>query len=283
MWAASRENGDMTQSSWHDSYQAHLIVWGQHRADTQRISWNFWKISKLLSWPCKMTMDKTFEHFVFDHQGVWDHREDTQHACWKFSKASSLLTLTVLNDHGENFWELLPWSSRGVRATWRDMQHICWNFSNFSSLLNWRCKIDHYETFEKFYLDHQGVWRRRREDMQRLIWWEEALWTHLESSCVRHDTFILVTWIVRVWDMTQSCVWYDSSMCVAWLTYLVGKGTLNAHSRYSYVERVNHIRIIHSYTYSYSYVTPIIHIRIMHSYTCESFICDTSHSYESFI
>jgi len=39
----------------------------------------------------------------------------------------------------------------------------------------------------------------------------------MTHSCVWHDSFVCVTWIIRVCDMTHWCVWHDSLVCVAWL------------------------------------------------------------------
>ena len=44
---------------------------------------------------------------------------------------------------------------------------------------------------------------------------DECDMTH---SCVWHDSFIRVIWLIHVCDMTHSCVWHDSSVGVAWLT-----------------------------------------------------------------
>jgi len=43
----------------------------------------------------------------------------------------------------------------------------------------------------------------------------------MTHSCVWHDSFMCVTWLIHVCDMTHSCVWHDSSMCVPWRMRLV--------------------------------------------------------------
>ena len=39
-------------------------------------------------------------------------------------------------------------------------------------------------------------------------------------SHVWHDSFICVTWLIHICDMTNPHVWYDSFIRVAWLTHL---------------------------------------------------------------
>jgi len=38
----------------------------------------------------------------------------------------------------------------------------------------------------------------------------------MTHSCVWHDSCICVTWRIHVCDMTHSCVWHDSFICVTW-------------------------------------------------------------------
>jgi len=37
---------------------------------------------------------------------------------------------------------------------------------------------------------------------------------------VRFDSFICVTWLIRMCDMTHSYVWHDSFTCVTWLIHM---------------------------------------------------------------
>jgi len=39
-------------------------------------------------------------------------------------------------------------------------------------------------------------------------------------SCVWHDSFMCVTWLIHVCDMTHSNVWHDSLMCLTWLIHV---------------------------------------------------------------
>jgi len=42
---------------------------------------------------------------------------------------------------------------------------------------------------------------------------------HSAYACVWHDSFMCVTWLIHVCDVTHSCVWRDSFMCVTWLIH----------------------------------------------------------------
>jgi len=39
-------------------------------------------------------------------------------------------------------------------------------------------------------------------------------------SCMWRDSFMCVTWQIDVCDVTRSCVWHDSFMCVTWLVHV---------------------------------------------------------------
>jgi len=42
----------------------------------------------------------------------------------------------------------------------------------------------------------------------------------MTHSCVWHDSFMCVTWLIHVCDMTHSCAWHESFMCVTWLAHV---------------------------------------------------------------
>jgi len=41
------------------------------------------------------------------------------------------------------------------------------------------------------------------------------------SSQMWHDSFICVTWLLQICDMTPSYVWHDSFICVTWLLHMI--------------------------------------------------------------
>jgi len=88
----------------------------------------------------------------------------------------------------------------------------------------------------------------------------------MTHSCVWHDSFMCVTWLIHVCDMTHamcdmthSCAWHDSVKCVTWLSHVCD--------------------MTHSYVWHDSFicVTWLIHVCDMtHSYSWhDSFICVT--------
>ena len=42
----------------------------------------------------------------------------------------------------------------------------------------------------------------------------------MNSPCVWPDSFICVTWLIHMCDMTNSYVWHDSFICVTWLIHM---------------------------------------------------------------
>ena len=62
-------------------------------------------------------------------------------------------------------------------------------------------------------------------------------------SCVRYDSFMCVTWLIHVCDLTNSCVWHESFMYVTWIIHVCD---------------VTHSCMWHD---SFIYVTGLIHIR----------------------
>ena len=48
---------------------------------------------------------------------------------------------------------------------------------------------------------------------------ESCEWV-MSYSYVCHDSFMCVTWLIHMCDMTHSCVWHDSFICVTWLIHV---------------------------------------------------------------
>ena len=53
--------------------------------------------------------------------------------------------------------------------------------------------------------------------------WDMCDMTH---SCVWHGSFICVTWLIHMCDKTHSYVWQDSFICVTWLIHMCDRGLL---------------------------------------------------------
>jgi len=91
--------------------------------------------------------------------------------------------------------------------------------------------------------------------------------TYINESChtyVWHDSFIYVTWLIHVCDMTHSHVWHDSFICVTWRIHVGG--------------------VTHSYVWHDSFICVtwrILMSDMTHSYVWpDSFhVCDMTHSY----
>jgi len=104
----------------------------------------------------------------------------------------------------------------------------------------------------------------------------------MTHSCVWHDPFLCVTWLIPVCDMTHSCVWHDSFLfwCVTWLTFAKCSSNLRLHEpTLSYVWRMHKFDMTHSFAWHDSplpdaarfevCVTRLIHMR-------DSFLCVTN-------
>jgi len=75
---------------------------------------------------------------------------------------------------------------------------------------------------------------------------------------VWHDSFICVTWLIHVCDMTHSYVWHDSFICVTWLVHVCDMTR-------SYVWHHSFIRVtwlIHMCDMTHSYVWHDSFIRV---------------------
>jgi len=77
----------------------------------------------------------------------------------------------------------------------------------------------------------QGIKRPMNTQKSRTGTQKRPINTHIECcirvcdvtrSCVWHDPFICVTWLMHVCDMTHSWVCPDSCMCVTWLSRMCG-------------------------------------------------------------
>jgi len=69
-------------------------------------------------------------------------------------------------------------------------------------------------------MTHSYIWMSRH----RQICCVTHLWHFMQAICqhskVWHDSFICVTWLIHMYDMTYSYVWHDSFICVTWLIYM---------------------------------------------------------------
>jgi len=78
----------------------------------------------------------------------------------------------------------------------------------------------------------------------------------MSHSCVWHDAFMCVTWLIHVFDMTHSYVWHDSFICVRWLLHVW-------HDSYTCVTWLVHMcEMTYSYVWhdSFTCVTWLIHV-----------------------
>ena len=72
-------------------------------------------------------------------------------------------------------------------------------------------------------MTHSCVWH---DSFVRVTWLIRTCdMTHsymcdMTHSYVWHDSFICVTWLIRMCDTTHSYVWHDSFTCVTWLIYM---------------------------------------------------------------
>jgi len=117
---------------------------------------------------------------------------------------------------------------------------------------------------------------------------------------MRRDSFICVTWLIHMYDMTHSCSWHDSFMCVTgrihcvtWLIYMCAM----THSYVTWLIHIwydpftcdtthSHVTwLIHTWHEPVIYVPPLIHTcDVTHSYVChDSFMCDMTKSYVAWL
>jgi len=101
----------------------------------------------------------------------------------------------------------------------------------------------------------------------------------VSNSCVWHDSFISVTWLTYMCDMTHSCVWCDSFICVIWLIHMCAMTRSYVwYDSFICVPWLVHMcDMSHSCVWHDSFicVTCLIHVCDMtHSYVChDSFTC----------
>jgi len=134
----------------------------------------------------------------------------------------------------------------------------------------------------------------------------------VQHPCVWHDSFICVTWRIRMCDMTDSHVWHDSSIYVTWLIHMCDM-THSHEWRGSFICVTWSIHIYDTTHDSFMWVTWRIHTRLydttqdsfirMNALSCHShewvmccvvqdmthsyvwhdpFICVTSHEWQAF-
>jgi len=101
-------------------------------------------------------------------------------------------------------------------------------------------------------------------DMTRsYVWLETVDW-------MVHDSFVCVTWLIRMCDMTHWYVWHDSFTCVTWLVHMWDMTHLYVwHDSFTCVTWLIHMcDMTHSYVWhdSFMFVTWLIHV------------CDMTHS-----
>jgi len=72
-------------------------------------------------------------------------------------------------------------------------------------------------------MTHSHVWH----DSSLIMWdvtkanvWHVLLASWLCAQAVWHDSFILVTWLIHMCDMTPSYEWHASFICVTWLIHI---------------------------------------------------------------
>jgi len=108
---------------------------------------------------------------------------------------------------------------------------------------------------------------------------QEAITHYMTLSVVTwlvhtwHDSFMCVTWLIHMCDMTHSYVWHDSFICVTWLIHTWHDSCIRD------MTRVYVTWLIRTWYLAHAYVTWRIHM-------ChDSCIGDTAHSYgnDSFI
>jgi len=120
--------------------------------------------------------------------------------------------------------------------------------------------------------------------------------THTEkvpALYVWHDSFICVTWLIHMRDMTHSYVWHDSFTCVIWLIHWIIRDmthSCNPHGENMSAFYIQHHSCIcvyvwlHSYTCvtSLMYMCDFTHIHVWHhSFICVTsliYMCDMTHS-----
>jgi len=92
----------------------------------------------------------------------------------------------------------------------------------------------------------------------------------MTHSHVWHDSFTYVTWPIRMCGTTHSYVWHDSSICVTWLIHMCDV----AHSHMWHGSFICVTWLIHVCDMTHSYVTWLIHMCDMTLH-----MCDMTHSY----
>jgi len=96
----------------------------------------------------------------------------------------------------------------------------------------------------------------------------------MSHSCVWHRSLICVTWLLHVCGTAHSYVWHDTFICVAWLIHMCDMTYAYVHMPHSYVLHDAFIYVWHD-----SYVWHDIFIRV----TWRIHTCDMTHSYVTWL
>ena len=97
--------------------------------------------------------------------------------------------------------------------------------NHFLCLLVWHCwfrlsftedwfRIALTQVLPYFLSIEKNVLCRENDD------WFRLSFTYLFSISVSHDSFICVTWLIHMCDITHPYVWHDSFICVTWLIHM---------------------------------------------------------------
>jgi len=94
---------------------------------------------------------------------------------------------------------------------------------------------------------------------------------------VWHDSYICVTWLIPMCDMTHTYVWHDSYICVTWLIHM-------CDMTHTYVWHDSYMcDMTHTYVWHDSYMCDMTHTYVWHdSYICVTWLihmCAMTHSY----
>ena len=73
----------------------------------------------------------------------------------------------------------------------------------------------------------------------------------MTHSYVWHDSFVCVTWHIRMCDMTHSYVWHDSLTCVTWLIHMCDTHMTHTwHTHDTHMTHTWHMTHTHAYPWN---------------------------------